>query len=248
MGIDLKTRIPEPMQEMEGNLEAQNYLASHMKRHKKGRNPYDFIARDIFVNINLDKGKVLDVGCGYGNLIKNMKHHKKNLSFAGIDVSKSMIKLAENYIDFPAKFLFMSADKLSFKDESFDLVVCKDTFHHFGNPIKVIKEMFRVLKKGGFIYMSDLRRDVPEDIFYQTLQNLSIHNVVNATQYFDSVRASYTLSELKNLLNRAGINEYKLKCGKITKNFIRDYCIDIGNYLFAVNYFLGRWFLIMRKR
>jgi len=226
-------RVSEPSQEMEGIKEARNYLLSH-KRDKKKTNPYDYFSQIISKEIKLKKANVLDVGCGYGGLINSLKKYKPQFNFSGIDLSKAMITLAKNYVK-EANFYLMPADKMSFKDNSFDLIICKDTFHHFSNPLKVINEMLRVLKEGGKIFITDLNRNVSEEVFYSVLQQLSKNNLVNATQYYDSVKASYTINEIKSLLKKLKIRKYKICPSTKLNGFNLD------------NYINGHWTLIISK-
>lgn len=51
-------------------------------------------------------------------------------------------------------FLQMSASDMYFKDGMFDLIISKATFEHLKKPKEALKEMKRVLKPGGYIYMS----------------------------------------------------------------------------------------------
>lgn len=246
--MNLKKRVPEPMQEMEGYKEVKSFFITPQKLHRESFDIYVLIAKDLLKSFNIKKGKVLDVGCGYGGLIKQLAFFRKNLAFVGIDISKSMLKLGREYLrKVKAKLLFMFAEKLSFKNEEFDLVLCKDTFHHFQNAVKVLKEMYRVTKKGGHIYITDLRRDSSKKVVYQTIQRCAELNEVNAQQYIDSLRASYTISEMRKLLKKIGIENYKILKPKVRKNFTKDYGVNSKQYLSAATYLLGRWNLLIKK-
>ncbi len=243
--LDLRKRTPEPEQEMEGMKEAKNYFSGHLKRHKEGGS-YSLVAKNILNNIKINKGNVLDVACGYGALMHQLYKYKPRLNFTGIDLSKAMLKIAKQYCNFPkSEYLLMSADKMDFDDKSFDLVMCRDSFHHFSNPIKVLKEIVRVGKNK--IYLTDLRRDSPKDIIYQAIQSVAEGNLVNAMQYIDSIKASYTIKEMKQLLKKAGIKKYNIWAPKKDKYFIKIYNINPDNYLKEANYFLDRWILIIKK-
>lgn len=246
--MNLKKRIPEPEQEMEGYKEVKNFILAHKKYRRNFFDLYELVSKDIIKNVSFKKGKILDVGCGYGGLIKSLQSYYNNSHFVGIDISKSMLKAGKEFIrSSKVKFLLMSADNLKLENETFDLIVCKDTFHHFDNPLKVLKELFRVLKKGGNIYITDLRRDTPEEIIYQNLQEAIATNVVNATQYIDSLKASYTIPEIKKMLKRLNIKNYKIWIPKPRSNFIREYGINPKHYLSASNYYQGKWILIINK-
>jgi ubiquinone/menaquinone biosynthesis C-methylase UbiE len=51
-------------------------------------------------------------------------------------------------------FLQMSASDMYFKDEMFDLIMSKATFEHLKRPKEALREIKRVLKVGGYIYLS----------------------------------------------------------------------------------------------
>lgn len=51
------------------------------------------------------------------------------------------------------RLLQMDASKLQFDDGSFDFVFSFDSFEHFSDPERVLKEAIRVVKKGGHIYL-----------------------------------------------------------------------------------------------
>lgn len=88
----------------------------------------------------LNAGKILDVGCGDGNKLKQLGN-KKTKRF-GCEVST----LAE-------KFGFDRFDgvNLPYKDESFDRVVSFFVLEHTNEPKKLLAEMARVLVPGGFL-------------------------------------------------------------------------------------------------
>ena len=48
-----------------------------------------------------------------------------------------------------------SADKLPYPDETFDIVTCSQSFHHYPYPEQAMREAKRVLKPGGLYILSD---------------------------------------------------------------------------------------------
>lgn len=63
------------------------------------------------------------------------------------DISDSLLRIGKqrNYI---SSYRKENAEKLSFKDNSFDFVLCKESFHHFPRPMVAFYEMVRVARKG----------------------------------------------------------------------------------------------------
>ena len=94
---------------------------------------------------------VCDIGCGNGNFTGTIKD-KFPCKIVGIDGSKYALNQAKklNYDDLKYISNF-SIDTLKFKDESLDLVICKDVFEHLLDPEHLTKEIFRVLKPNGIL-------------------------------------------------------------------------------------------------
>ena len=111
---------------------------------------YDVLVTEI---LKSGSGRVLDVGCGNGNLFKLLPDGKYELH--GIDFSKNMIDEAKRTCKTQATFAVADAESLPFDDNSFDIIVCNASFHHYTNPDAVLKEMHRVLKVNGKLLIGD---------------------------------------------------------------------------------------------
>jgi len=88
-------------------------------------------------------GKLLDVGCGkkpYASIF-NCEIH------VGVDVSTSphINESIDEYFD---------GLNLPFQNESFDSVICTEVLEHCQNAEKLMLEMYRVLRPGGFIFFT----------------------------------------------------------------------------------------------
>ena len=111
--------------------------------------------RDIAGQIKeLPYESLLDVGCGTGFLME-LLIKQRPAHYCGADLSDEMIRVAkEKRID-GAEFVVSSADKLPYPDETFDIVTCSQSFHHYPYPEKAMLEAKRVLKPGGLYILSD---------------------------------------------------------------------------------------------
>lgn len=85
------------------------------------------------------RGKILDVGCGTGFI--SLLYPE--LDITGIDVSSGMLQHHKG------KWLLAGAEKIPFKDNTFDAVVCRSVLHHLKDVNIGLKEIKRVLKPGG---------------------------------------------------------------------------------------------------
>ncbi len=99
-------------------------------------------------------GNLLDIGCGTGYLIDMLsKNHKAE--YTGLDLSPEMIKEANKKKIKNATFVEGRSDDLPFEDNTFDIVTCSQSFHHYPETDKPLKEALRVLKPGGLYIISD---------------------------------------------------------------------------------------------
>ncbi len=93
--------------------------------------------------------KILDIGCHGGLFTSFLVKSAKARKVYGIDVSKEAIKLAKKRIK-KGIFRVANAHNLPFKDEFFDSVFCLEVLEHVEDPKKVLREMRRVMRKGGY--------------------------------------------------------------------------------------------------
>jgi ubiquinone/menaquinone biosynthesis C-methylase UbiE len=111
--------------------------------------------------IERDGLRVLDIGCGTGELAKKLTSRLNGAEVHGVDISKTMIaKASEKKMERPVRFKIGSADALPYKDNSFDVITCSHSFHHYPDKDKAVSEMHRVLKPGGHLMVIDGSRDV----------------------------------------------------------------------------------------
>jgi len=87
--------------------------------------------------------KILDVGCGTGG---NLEMLAKFGAAEGVDVSDDALEFCRQKGLKVQKGL---AEKMPFADENFDVVTALDVIEHLDDDVAGLREMFRVLKKGG---------------------------------------------------------------------------------------------------
>ena len=112
--------------------------------------------KKIFKYIKIkDNLKILDAGCGTGNLLVNLNKKAKNLKLYGIDISEEMLKVAERKLENKVKLQLMPVEKIKFKENSFDYVFSTETFHHFSDSKKSIGNFYKILKRNGKLIVLD---------------------------------------------------------------------------------------------
>jgi len=93
---------------------------------------------------------LLDVGGGTGRVSLLFKEKVKNVIIA--DSSVNMLKEAHEK---GLSILNSNSERLPFSDESVHRVIMVDAFHHVKNQKDTLNEMWRVLKKDGFIIIEE---------------------------------------------------------------------------------------------
>ncbi len=71
----------------------------------------------------------------------------KGADATATDISDALLREGAE-MGFIAKFSKENAEALSFGDNTYDFVLCKESYHHFPRPMKALYEMLRVARKG----------------------------------------------------------------------------------------------------
>lgn len=97
--------------------------------------------------------KHLDVGCADGTFTKYYLEKFPETEGYGLDLSENIINIAKNNCP-EGHFEAGDAYALPYLDDTFDLVHSAEMLEHLEFPEKAIKEMYRVLKKGGTLIIT----------------------------------------------------------------------------------------------
>lgn len=144
--------------------------------------------------------KILDVGCGTGNVLRRLVANN-DLSLYGLDISENMIQTARKNLGNKAELKIGDSEYIPWEEDSFDVVVCNASFHHYPNPEKVLLEMKRVLKRTGTLIIGDPTALV---IFRQALN--IFFKISNNGDY-----KIYSKKEIEELLIKCGFESFNFK-------------------------------------
>ncbi|WP_160690370.1 class I SAM-dependent methyltransferase [Clostridium sp. C2-6-12] len=145
------------------------------------------------------EGKLLDVGCGTGNILCKLVNGKRELF--GIDLSENMVKECKKRMEDNAEIKVADAEHMPYKDNFFDVLICNASFHHYPHPEEVLKEMKRVLKSGGRLLIGEGYALQP----FRALLNLSFR-FSNSGDF-----KSYGKNEFIRMLENNGFSLAKVK-------------------------------------
>lgn len=91
---------------------------------------------------------ILDVGCASGTFTNNLTQVFPEAKIYGVDAYSAAINFAQK--KYPhLNFIEADAHRLPFKPNTFDLIICYETIEHVADPLQVLRQMHKVLKKDG---------------------------------------------------------------------------------------------------
>lgn len=95
------------------------------------------------------RGKVLEIGCGHGELLQKLK--TDGMEVYGTDFDEARVRFLTGK---GVCCYLCDAAKAPVPDHSMDVVICSEILEHVPDPMRVIMEIRRVLKKDGRVYCS----------------------------------------------------------------------------------------------
>jgi ubiquinone/menaquinone biosynthesis C-methylase UbiE len=138
---------------------AKDYRSIHTANVKiSGADSFYFAEHKVLVLKQNEPGKnlqMLDVGCGDGVTEFFVQKYLPGWRVEGIDVSEKSIVEATGKNISNAGFQLFNGTEIPFANNSFDVVFIAAVLHHieFSMHLAIIKEIYRVLKPGGRLYL-----------------------------------------------------------------------------------------------
>ena len=99
-----------------------------------------------------DTINVLDLGCGPGQLINEISEKFQNLEITGIDFSEKMLEVSKSRNP-KAQHIKLDAEELDKLKGKFNIIICTHSLPYYKEPEKIMKELCRLLKDNGRIFM-----------------------------------------------------------------------------------------------
>jgi len=158
----------------------------------------------ILTKAKISGGRILEVGTGRGHMAVALA--KNGLKVVSIDLDRkaqksAKLKLKSLKRDKSVSLKNMNAERLKYKDNSFDYVISVNFIHHAKNPIKCLKEMVRVVKNK--LIIADLNK--------------------RGEKIMEKVHALDDHNHAASKMSMLGVKEYLHKAGLVVKVY-RDLC------------------------
>ncbi len=206
-------RIVEP--EIMGDLEqakaydAADFSGAHNRRV------------DVFKELappKAQRGQVLDLGCGSGDLIFRFLSALPEVSIVGIDGSRAMIELARSSAaqrpEFQgrASFLvkFIPIDDLP--RSPYATIMSNSFLHHLHDPQTLWRTIKEVTNPDTFIFVSDLRRPESIEEADEIVARLAATEPeILKRDFFNSLCAAFEVREIQEQLSKAGVSGLEVR-------------------------------------
>jgi 2-polyprenyl-3-methyl-5-hydroxy-6-metoxy-1,4-benzoquinol methylase len=216
MGFLSLKRVPEPeVMDDESEVEAYASAAAQAYLEAIDRSFVAHIAR-LGPESKLAQARVLDVGCGPGQILILMKQCWPGMQITGLDAGPAMIakarhEAADAGVDITFDVLRvgpLGEQDLPYGDAEFDIVTCNSVIHHLADPIGALDEIARVAKPDGPVLVRDLQRPAFLLPYALHVRVFGRHYEGEMRHLYEaSVAAAYTPAEFGQLLRKSNLND-----------------------------------------
>jgi ubiquinone/menaquinone biosynthesis C-methylase UbiE len=146
----------------------------------------------------LEPERILDLGCGTGQLTERLSMMFPEASVVGADLSNGMIERAAGRLtdDDMSDFVRADAQHLPLRGNSFDVVTCTESFHWYADQEAAAAELARLIKPGGRIVIASIA----------TVTGFADDAIQRATALAGRPVRAIPKRELRRLLESAGFD------------------------------------------
>ena len=200
-------------------LSIKEFTKAAAKYENKNAGIYEICKEDYPEIIEILKkhefDTLLDAGCGPAPLISLLAEMYPEKHFTGLDLTPAMIDKAKEKNIPNAEFVVGDCENLPFPENSFDVIVCCESFHHYPNPQDFFNSVYRCLKPGGILFLRDF---VVDGILAWLVNHLEMP-LANISGHGDV--GVYSEKELRAMCRKADLSVESLqKIKKVKMNLI----------------------------
>ncbi len=132
---------------------ARNYESDHAGIYNMCKKDYPDVLEELEKEQFLE---LLDAGCGPAPMITLLSEKYPDRHYTGLDLTPAMIEQAKKKNISNAEFVVGDCENFPFEDNSFDAIICVNSFHHYPNPQAFFNSVKRCLRKGGRLILRDM--------------------------------------------------------------------------------------------
>lgn len=210
-----------------------------------------FLTKRALELTNLSKAmKVLDVGCGMGATVNYLKE-EHNIQAYGIDMSQKLINIGKEKYNIP--LIKGQGESLPFKEDFFNGVFAECTLSLMGNSEKTLAEIYRVLKKEGYLIITDVNAKNTEYIPELKKANVGscLRNLFDLEELISSIEnigfKILLLEDWTSLLTKLMV-KIVFEYGSMGKFWNTVACNDCGDFKEKLKKCKPKYFLMICKK
>lgn len=188
---------------------------------RKSMTDFEVLARRVSADLPR-AARVLEVAPGPGyfavELAKLGLARPGGYRIAGLDISRTFVQIAQRnaaQAHVAVDFRHGNASDMPFADDSFDFLLCRAAFKNFTEPLRALREMYRVLAPGGRALIIDLRSDASPDSIDRAVDSMHVGAVnsflTKATFRFMLLKRAYTRKQFEQLLDQTDFGPLEIK-------------------------------------
>ncbi|MBQ7663766.1 MAG: methyltransferase domain-containing protein [Bacteroidaceae bacterium] len=132
---------------------ADRYETDHAGVYAICRKDYPDILTEIEKESFTD---LLDAGCGTAPMLSLLTERFPDAHFTGIDITPKMIEVAKEKHLPNTTLVCADCENMPFEQESFDVIICSQSFHHYPNPDNFFASVWRCLRPNGRLILRDM--------------------------------------------------------------------------------------------
>lgn len=132
---------------------AGRYESNHAGIYEMCKKDYPDILEELEKEAFSD---LLDAGCGPAPMISLLAEKYPDRHYTGLDLTPAMIEQAKAKHIPNAVFVVGDCENFPFEENSFDAIICSNSFHHYPNPQAFFNSVKRCLRAGGRLILRDI--------------------------------------------------------------------------------------------
>ncbi len=162
------------------------------------------------LQLRQDFHRTLDVGTGTSQIPIELCRRHPNAHVIAIDMAEHMLAVGLGNVQRAGlmeriQLQQCDAKRMPFGDRTFDAIISNSIVHHISEPFAVFREMARVVKPGGLLFVRDLLRPLDEAALAGFVKKYAGDaNAHQQKMFGDSLHAALTLDEVRSFVTRLG--------------------------------------------
>jgi ubiquinone/menaquinone biosynthesis C-methylase UbiE len=163
------------------------------------------------------EGRLLDLGCGTADMTIRFAQAYPEVQALGVDGSEAMLAYGASAVAAAGLSARIGLARKMLPDPelecgAFDAVIANNLLHHFRDPVALWRTASRCARPGSPVMLMDLRRPRTESAAGVLVERYASRAMpVLKEDFRNSLRAAYTVDEVRGQLDAAGLEGFRLE-------------------------------------